>query len=1836
GACLSTPLPPPVLGLTASALSGIARPSLADLVVLVERANDSPCNSVLSNVLNSSDVLTCGCERRINSVIHFIMFIPLIITSMFTCILSSELHNTTLLSSSQLFTFAQPQSFLHLKPEWPLPAIREVTFKFRTDRPHGLLLFHGSTSDVQDFLLYELYVMLENGRIKIIHVFHEEKDEIFFIGKGLNRNKWHHVTLRINPGTAHLSVTVDNKEMTVSLPSLSHNPSYGIMDNGLKTVMYFGGLDPNNHATNQKYNYVRFTGCMGNIMFRQAANPLSPTKIILSNQLFPECLDKCETENPCLFNGRCINHYTHTSCDCFGTGHEDKICFSPDPVAMTFRGYSYVTYRVYDWRDRVHSEVARISFSFRTFFADNVLVYAAGGHPNHNYVSISLYGGQLHFEIDFGDGPLNSTIGYSLNDESWHTLTVLHSGKNVSLQLDSRWQATLESPGPHYHLHLDPEIYIGAAPSKAKGLKSREKFIGCLKSFYFNEKSVLHELSSEENSARYNSMFAAEYGCDPTNVIPMTFPLPESKLVLIMPSNKKLELSLEFKTLQTNCVLASGEIKTENGIGVWELLLHKGITLFAINRSPKDDLALVWTLKDEHSGKQLADDQWHHVGVVYDSGEVTLLVDYRQAAKAEFTHPLEFLSQLVLTTSAKNEERGFIGCMRDIYVAGDWIDPRTVVDTQKVSGKVSLDSCLLVNLCNNPHACEHGGRCYVEKGETNCNCNNTGYTGRTCHFSLYKRTCEELYLVGYRKKGVYTIDIDRNGPLPPAHVYCDMGDGQSTIATRVENNMPTEMVVRKAGMKSFSIDVTYREFTPAMLQSLVKHSKVCSQFIKYECFKAPLGLRTYTWMESSGTSHYITSIGSQSEGCKCAENKSCANSSLLCNCDIADARWRVDEGKYTNSIHLGITRIYILQPEDLDSSAEGRLTLGPLECVETDTQEYVITFKTWNSYIEVPGWRRGDIAFSFRTSNNQAVLIYQASIHTTHGYLRVLLINDFELSFEFTLNNVPQSVKVRSRRPLNSGEWQQVWVDHDSYHMRFTVNLDSVMVDYGESHGVGPFEGPLYVGGVPEFVAGDSVIKEGFIGCFRGLVINDVVVDLYKHMTRSENAIVFGCQPSCASSPCQNGATCVEYWGSYVCDCVNKFAHSGKNCEKNVNTNSMTVVTSRSFYHHKIEGNKTNPVLEKSILLSFRTYEKEGILLYAFDHYNNFVQLHFANKKVYFTFNSDRTLYQLSVGVPDLSKGYAVQIKVERHPKKTTLFVNNGKATEDVVIKFVDKYFRMPWHGGDKLETVFPPRGTYRTIEHSEMFLGHVGSGTETNLTKNGFSGCIQGFVIGDEEFDLEQAAMTLNPDEKYGILIPGCNMLCDTQPCENQGLCIENWRENKTSCDCSLTSYTGEACQKDIGGNFDGQTVVTYSYDDEDITNDMQDNVAVRLAFSTDINNSSFQVLLLVQFHIRKYILFGITENNSLFVEEKLSNNIVRRKAQTTSAWSDNNRHWFYFSWKFGIVTLIVDGENYNPYIQVIDANAASFEGTSNQIHVAGLHKTLDNLNYQNFKGCISNVMVEFGDVKLLPLETAFGYKKGSLDKIRVEGAVNERKCAAFAQVSPLTATLPSNIPPEITGADWYPDPPVTSEYKSIFSNMDISPLESISKASNRVAAVMGTLLLIVIMALMFYIYRLQRRHKRERFGEEYDVYKKGRRRTASNRSDKAVSFCHDDDRSDDYPMMTPMVQFADSPPAYNMVGFSKLPTTLNEPNGKNVKFSPDAPVVMDSIEMTPLRSTSSQELEWDPAGAQLALDEPEDTERDEGDSEDEGPLPELKNQFAPLASASEVTINRLSQTFT
>lgn len=65
-----------------------------------------------------------------------------------------------------------------------------------------------------------------------------------------------------------------------------------------------------------------------------------------------------------------------------------------------------------------------------------------------------------------------------------------------------------------------------------------------------------------------------------------------------------------------------------------------------------------------------------------------------------------------------------------------------------------------------------------------------------------------------------------------------------------------------------------------------------------------------------------------------------------------DSKWLSDEGSYTESQSLGITSMYFLQQKHLDEEAQGRITLGPLECVETSNvfkHFYILLFPHKNN-----------------------------------------------------------------------------------------------------------------------------------------------------------------------------------------------------------------------------------------------------------------------------------------------------------------------------------------------------------------------------------------------------------------------------------------------------------------------------------------------------------------------------------------------------------------------------------------------------------------------------------------------------------------------------------------------------------------------------------------------------------------------------------------------------------------------------------------------------------------------------------------------------------------------
>ena len=127
----------------------------------------------------------------------------------------------------------------------------------------------------------------------------------------------------------------------------------------------------------------------------------------------------------------------------------------------------------------------------------------------------------------------------------------------------------------------------------------------------------------------------------------------------------------------------------------------------------------------------------------------------------------------------------------------------------------------------------------------------------------------------------------------------------------------------------------------------------------------------------------------------------------------------------------------------------------------------------------------------------------------------------------------------------------------------------------------------------------EAVHNDGLIGCFRGLVMNNEVVNLYAYMNaRFPDMIRKHCRPSCDPNPCLNGAVCVEYWGSYKCLCSNPLANFGHNCETGY------------YYYLLLDSIQSSKIIknhQKSSLKSSKFVFKLSILTYRSNKFNNFI-----------------------------------------------------------------------------------------------------------------------------------------------------------------------------------------------------------------------------------------------------------------------------------------------------------------------------------------------------------------------------------------------------------------------------------------------------------------------------------------------------------------------------------------------------------------------------------------------------------------------------------------------------
>ncbi|RWS30075.1 axotactin-like protein [Leptotrombidium deliense] len=220
---------------------------------------------------------------------------------------------------------------------------------------------------------------------------------------------------------------------------------------------------------------------------------------------------------------------------------------------------------------------------------------------------------------------------------------------------------------------------------------------------------------------------------------------------------------------------------------------------------------------------------------------------------------------------------------------------------------------------------------------------------------------------------------------------------------------------------------------------------------------------------------------------------------------------------------------------------------------------------------------------------------------------------------------------------------------------------------------------------------------------------------------------------------------------------------------------------------------------------------------------------------------------------------------------KTTVIVNGETKVVQSPIRLLKNLTQLPTFGANLSIT---KRRMKNISPH--LFIGGIYS-NDYNTTIPGFIGCIAGLVVDGKSVELKSLLKGQNSSVTItGNVESNCEMYCDKNPCSNGGKCFEDWSNNKTLCDCELTSFEGEKCDEDIGILLNGLSSVSFfSFN----STSPKHNVYIRFSYSMNseifkspkLNSKTFLSIVFGQ--SSDYITIAMLTSGEIFIEEKVSN---------------------------------------------------------------------------------------------------------------------------------------------------------------------------------------------------------------------------------------------------------------------------------------------------------------------------------------------------------------------------
>ncbi|XP_026876989.2 contactin-associated protein-like 2b isoform X1 [Electrophorus electricus] len=922
-----------------------------------------------------------------------------------------------------------------------------------------------------------------------------------------------------------------------------------------------------------------------------------------------------------------------------------------------FDGQGVISYRFRQKKMKILKDV--ISLRFKTNKGEGVLVHGEG--QQGDYLTLELQSTKLVLNINLGSNQYGSIRGHTsvssgslLDDDHWHSVLIERYRRSVNFTLDQHTQ-NFRTNGEFDHLDLDYEISFGGMPLSAKsGSGGPQNFIGCMEGIHYNGDNITN--LARRKRVDTSSFRNLTYACATSRTFPAFF---NSTSTLQLPGRSDADtvaVSLQFRTWSASGLFLFAPLMP----GGVELSLAEGKVVAHVYVGQGKNSRI-----DISSGSGLNDGQWHSVHFLALESFAILTINGDETSSVRATLPIQIrtvgdyhFGGYFPRTDLSPTQRAFQGCMQLIHVDEQLVDLRAVEQGMLGSFEnVSLDMCALIDRCV-PNHCEHGGRCSQTGDTFKCTCDATGYTGATCHTSVYEQSCEEYKYLG-RTSDSYWIDPDGSGPLEPFKVNCDMTEDK--VWTTLANDLPAQSAVSLSSdpERGAVLKLNYTVSTD-QVYAVTSNAEHCEQYVTYACrmsrlLNSPDGSPSTWWVGRGNEKHfYWGGSGPGIQKCACGIERNCTDPNHYCNCDADQRQWQEDAGVLMYKDHLPVTQVVV--GDTHRSGSEAKLTVGPLRCHGDSNYWNAASFNTPASYLHFPtlqGETSMDISFYFKTSSPHGIFLENLG---NADFIRLELKSASVVSFSFDVGNGPVELTARSPAPLNDDQWHRVEAERNVKEA--VLRLDKLHREVRAA----PPQGHTRLELFSQLFVGASGGQRGFLGCIRSLKVNGVTLDLVERAAVTPG-VKPGCSGHCSSYGvhCQNGGKCVEKYNGYTCDC-SLTAFDGPYCTDDVGGyfESGTLVRydfvpdGGSSHASRVAGNLTH----EELTFSFSTSHAPTILVYVSSRTQDYLAVvlrHNGTLQIRYSLGGLKEPFTLSLDHRNMANGQPHVVNISRQERVVLL-----------------------------------------------------------------------------------------------------------------------------------------------------------------------------------------------------------------------------------------------------------------------------------------------------------------------------------------------------------------------------------------------------------------------------------------------------------------------------------------------------------------------------------------------------------------------------------------------------